>query len=149
MRSCYLNNMPKYKCIKHNLLYEQGERCPECLSIKRKKYEDTKRDKERARFYQSKDWRIMRQKVIDYYAGVDIWFLGITGKLSPCPNITVHHIYEFAKHPSLALAFTNLIPVSSKSHNDIHKYYDEGRFEEALEIINIGKKRFEELKNGH
>jgi 5-methylcytosine-specific restriction endonuclease McrA len=139
--------MPKYKCLKHKELYEQGERCPKCLSEKRRKYEEKKRDKERARFYQSKDWRIVRQKVIDYYAGVDIWFLGMTGKLKPCLNLTVHHIYEYSKHPSLALAVTNLIPVSAQSHNEIHIYYDSGRFEEAIEIINTGKKRFEGLRN--
>jgi 5-methylcytosine-specific restriction endonuclease McrA len=139
--------MPKYKCLKHKELYEQGERCPKCLSEKRRKYEEKKRDKERARFYQSKDWRIVRQKVIDYYAGVDIWFLGMTGKLKPCLNLTVHHIFEYSKHPSLALAVTNLIPVSAQSHNEIHIYYDSGRFEEAIEIINTGKKRFEGLRN--
>lgn len=139
--------MPKYKCLKHKELYEQGERCPKCLSEKRRKYEEKKRDKERARFYQSKDWRIVRQKVIDYYAGVDIWFLGMTGKLKPCLNLTVHHIYEYSKHPSLALAVTNLIPVSAQSHNEIHIYYDSGRFEEAIGIINTGKKRFEGLRN--
>lgn len=141
--------MPKYRCRKHKLLYEQGEKCPKCLSIKRKEYENNRRDKERARFYQSKDWRVMRQRVIDYYAGVDIWFLGITGKLKPCPNITVHHVYEYSKYPNLALAFSNLIPVSAQSHNEIHTYYDSNRFEEAVEIINTGKKRFEGLKHGH
>ncbi len=141
--------MAKVKCLKHNMLHEQYTKCPKCEALRHKKYEDTKRDKERQKFYQSKEWRIVRQKVIDYYSGVDIWFLGLTGKLKPCPNITVHHVYEFSKYPNLALAFSNLVPVSAQSHNEIHLYYDSGRFEEALEILNTGKKRFEGLRHGN
>jgi hypothetical protein len=139
--------MVKVKCLKHKRLHEQGTKCPLCEQARHKRYNDERRDKERSRFYNSKEWRIVRQKVIDYYSGVDLWHLGLTGKLKPCANITVHHIYEYSKYPSLALASSNLITVSAQSHNEIHIYYDSGRFEEALEIINNGKALFEKIKN--
>ena len=142
--------MAKHRCHRHRILYEQGTRCPKCESARHKRYESLKRDKERSKFYMTRDWKVMRQKVIDHYCGIDIWILGKTGKLSPCETITVHHIYEYGSHPELALVFSNLIPVSSGSHNEIHAYYDSNRFEKALDIINRGIKLFEGWRtHGH
>lgn len=132
------------RCSRCQNVHERGIRCPFCV----KKYNTEKRDTARAKFYRTKAWRLMRQKVLDYYCNVDIWMLGLTGKLIPCSRPLVHHIKTYEKHPELALSFNNLICLSSASHNIVHEYYDTGRRQKAVDIIKEGIRRYEEIKNG-
>lgn len=131
------------RCSRCHAIHEKGQRCPNCIKL----YND-KRDKSRSRFYQRKEWHLMRQKVIDYYCNVDIWMLGLTGKLIPCTRPVVHHIQTFEKHPEKALTFSNLVCLSSSSHNTVHEYYDTGRYSRAVKILRDGMAKYEEIKNG-
>lgn len=132
------------RCSRCHNVHERGIRCPFCV----RKYNTEQRDIKRAKFYRTKAWRDMRQKVIDYYCNVDIWLLGLTGKIIPCSRPLVHHIQTYEKHPELALIFSNLCCLSSASHNIVHEYYDTGRREMAVETLKKGMQQYEEIKNG-
>lgn len=136
----------KTRCLKHKLLYSVGKMCPKCAQEYRKRYEVHSRDPESVKFYNSKDWKSCRQEVLDFYCGVDIFHLGLTGKIVACGRMTVHHIYPRSKYPSKALNFDNLIPVSMESHKRIHELYDSGQFVEAVAIIEEGKAIYERLR---
>lgn len=133
------------RCARHKLEYPKGGHCPKCEAT----YDAYKRNRQSTDFYNSKKWKSLRTRIINYYANVDIWFLGLTGKLKPCLHPTVHHIEELSKRPELGVAESNLVVVSQDSHTQIHSYYESGRREEAVNIINLGKKRFEMLRNGN
>lgn len=132
------------RCAKHHILYETGKRCPKCSQI----YNKNRADKELIKFYQSKDWKMARDYIINYYCGIDIYALGVNGKIVPCNKLTVHHIITYKDNPSLGLDINNLVPVSDFSHSQIHKLYDSGHRQDAIDTINKGREAFEKLKNG-
>ena len=133
------------RCAKHHILCETGKRCPKCSQI----YNKNRADKELIKFYQSKDWKLTRDYIINYYCGIDIYALGVTGKITPCNKLTVHHITPYKDNPSLGLDINNLVPVSDFSHSQIHKMYDSGKKDEAIDIINKGREVFNRLRNGN
>lgn len=138
------------RCTKCHQVYEQGTYCPKCsrnrIQRSNKKY-NKKRGAE-VKFYQSSAWRSTKAEVINYYHSIDIWVLGMTGKIVPCARPLVHHIVEYKKDKKLALDFSNLIPVSTSSHNMIHSMYDCGQRDKAIEIIRKGIEIFEKMKKG-
>lgn len=133
------------RCSKHHILYETGKRCPKCSQI----YNKNRADKELIKFYQSKDWKMARDYIINYYCGIDIYALGLNGKLTPCNKLTVHHIIPYRENPGRGLDYDNLVPVSDFSHSQIHKLYDSGHKEEAIKTINKGREVFNRLRNGN
>lgn len=133
------------RCAKHHILYETGKRCPKCSQI----YNKNRGDKELIKFYQSKDWHLTRDYIINYYCGIDIYALGVTGKITPCNRLTVHHIIPYRDNPGRGLDYDNLVSVSDFSHSQIHKLYDCGKKEEAIATINKGREAFEKLRNGN
>lgn len=132
------------RCAKHHILHETGKRCPKCSQI----YNKNRADRELIKFYQSKDWKLTRDYIINYYCGIDIYALGLNGKIVPCNKLTVHHIITYKDNPSLGLDINNLVPVSDFSHSQIHKLYDSGHKDEAIATINKGREAFEKLRNG-
>ena len=138
--------MAQSRCPRHNIFYEKGKKCPKCREI----YNRNRHKKhDFLRFYNSKQWKDLRQYVIQYYMNIDIYVLGLNGKITFCKKSTVHHIVELASNINLGLDFNNLVLVDEYSHSQIHKLYDSGRKEEAIETINKGKELFEKLKNGN
>lgn len=136
--------MIKVRCSRCQSLKDRGARCPNCSRL----YNKERRNKDSEKLYNSYKWGKLRMQVVRYYLNIDIWLLGLTGKLYPCDRTIVHHIKEVTKYPQLALEFSNLVTVGTASHNTIHDYYDNGRYNDAVEIINRGISLFEELKNG-
>lgn len=132
------------RCAKHHILYETGKRCPKCSQI----YNKNRADKELIKFYQSKDWKLTRDYIINYYCGIDIYALGVTGKITPCNKLTVHHITPYKENPGRGLDYDNLVPVSDFSHSQIHKMYDSGKKDEVIKIINRGRGLFNKLRYG-
>lgn len=133
------------RCMKCHNLYPQGSYCPKC-SRKNQVY-NKKRGPE-TKFYQSSAWRSIKAEVINYYHKIDIWVLGLTGKIASCPRCITHHIIPYKENKKLGLDFDNLVPVSTASHNMIHSMYDCGQRDKAIEIINKGKQLFEKMKKG-
>lgn len=132
------------RCAKHHILYETGKRCPKCSQI----YNKNRADKDLIKFYNSKDWHLTRDYIINYYCGIDIYALGVTGKITPCNKLTVHHITPYRENPGRGLDINNLVPVSDFSHSQIHKLYDSGHRQDAIDTINKGREAFEKLRNG-
>lgn len=133
------------RCSKHHILYETGKRCPKCSQF----YNKNRGDRELIKFYQSKDWHLTRDYIINYYCGIDIYALGVTGKITPCNKLTVHHIITLKENPGRGLDYNNLVPVSDFSHSQIHKLYDSGHRQDAIDTINKGREAFNRLRNGN
>lgn len=64
------------------------------------------------------------------------------GIVRACKPAYIHHIIERDENPDLFLDVDNLIPVSHASHEEIHKWYDGGKREEAIARIEKGKEEF-------
>ena len=109
----------------------QGE---ECICRKQKnrasyrRYDQTKRDRNRAAFYNSAPWKMAIVAVKNRAIGLDELMLS-EGKLE-AGNV-VHHIEELKQSPEQSLTMSNLIFVSARVHRMIHKEYAKGKFEKA------------------
>lgn len=98
----------------------QGQQCS-CQADRHHAYDSEHRDKNRARFYHSKEWRQISQAA-RMRAGYDEVIFSETGRLIPCD--VVHHIETIADRPDLRLSMSNLICVTAKTHRRIHAAYD-------------------------
>lgn len=80
-------------------------------------YDKYKRDSAAKRFYNSKMWRIAREKVLirDNYLCQSCLKQGIIATAH-----AVHHIKEYKEHPELALEETNLEAICKPCHNKQH-----------------------------
>lgn len=87
------------------------------------KYRQKRVDTKEQSFYQSKLWKDKRLAVIHAYKGVDLYALYTTGRIVPAT--TVHHIIPLKDDFEQRLVDDNLFPTSEKSHQEIHRRYDE------------------------
>ena len=134
------------RCNRCHELYE-GERCQKCHTKISVAYQRRKlRENENLKRYHSRVWQRCRQEVINKYLGYDIWLMG-EGIVRACKPAYIHHIVERDENPDLFLDVDNLIPVSHASHEEIHKWYDGGKREEAIARIEKGKAEFERKFN--
>lgn len=69
-------------------------------------------------FYHSKEWRQIRQSVLERDHGIDQWELTEQGRL--IPGDTVHHIVEIREHWELRNDIDNLETISKGNHNREH-----------------------------
>ena len=65
-------------------------------------------------FYVSKEWRAMRERIIEVYDNVDIYALYVENELLTCEP--VHHIVELEDDWEQRLNPFNLIPLNHKTH---------------------------------
>ena len=98
----------------------QGQQCS-CQIDRHHAYDSEHRDKKRARFYHSREWRQISQAA-RMRTGYDEVIYHDTGRLIPCD--VVHHIQPIAERPDLRLSMSNLICVTAKTHRQIHAAYD-------------------------
>lgn len=99
----------------------QGEIC-ECRKQRHKIYDAEQRDKDKKKFYSSKQWRKTVETVKARAQGLDEYLLAVKGII--VVGNTVHHIYPIDERPDLKLSLENLIYVSAATHNQIHAEYD-------------------------
>ena len=92
-------------------------------------YDMMRRDKGRKAFYNSTEWKWMRDKVMTRDEGVDWYTMEAEGKLEAATM--VHHIEPLAENWERRLDPTNLISLSSAAHNAIHAAYDSSEEEKA------------------
>ncbi|CAM3411900.1 endonuclease [Pseudostreptobacillus hongkongensis] len=114
-----------------------NEKCSRCSKIRNEVYDKNSRDKEAQVFYNSRDWKLTRKKVMSKYNYLDLYALKVLGKLVQAD--VVHHIVEFREDKSKALDVSNLIPLSHQSHNLIHALYDKSK-QSKNETIQLLKK---------
>lgn len=84
-----------------------------------KKYKNNRIDEREQRFYNSKEWKQVRDNVISIYKYIDIYaYYKYTEVI---PATCIHHIVEIKKDWELRLDKNNLISLSDKSHLEIHR----------------------------
>ncbi|MCM3616688.1 HNH endonuclease [Sutcliffiella horikoshii] len=99
-------------------------RCEECEGKRKnrhKAYNKSVRNKESESFYNSKEWKIVRNRVAD--RDVHLCQLCLSRKKIK-PLEIVHHIKEYLKHKELGLLMNNLLGVCAQCHRLIHIEYE-------------------------
>lgn len=88
--------------------------------------------------YHTNRWRKLRETIMSYYDGLDQWALS-HGRIEYAE--TVHHIVPTIDNESMFFTVGNLIPVSRRSHDEIHALYktDKDRTQEKLKDITRSK----------
>lgn len=109
------------RCSRCGRRRASGTQC-DCIKKVRREYDTKYRNKEADRFYHSKRWIDTRNRVMDIYDSIDV-FLFVTEHKIVIADV-VHHIVPLSDDKTLALVESNLIPVSSSTHNMIHNAYD-------------------------
>lgn len=109
-------------CPRCRRVIEYSQRyCTECTARLNKDYDRTARNKDSKAFYNSKEWLIVRRKVLEKYHGLDLYQLKVNNKIVYAD--TVHHIKELRDDPTRSLDMGNLIPLSDRTHKEIHGLY--------------------------
>lgn len=119
----------------------QGQQCS-CQADRHHAYDSEHRDKSRARFYHSREWRQISQAA-RMRAGYDEVIYHDTGRLIPCD--VVHHIETIGDRPDLRLSMSNLICVTAKTHRRIHAAYDSGQSEKSQMVARLREIRSERV----
>ena len=102
-------------CRCGKLIPQSVKMCEECEQRQQSRhmiYNNTRRDKRAAEFYVSKEWRAMRERIIEVYDNVDIYALYVENELLT---------WEQRLNPF------NLIPLNHKTHNTITALYKQSK----------------------
>ena len=123
---------------------QQGiDMCPACrvrYGSRHMIYNRQERSQMSAAFYCSRAWRVMRQRMIDVFDGIDILAYYEDQKLVEPDR--VHHIVELEEDWDLRLAPFNLIPLSNANHTRVTFLYKAGP-----ESMAACQKRLRELRD--
>lgn len=115
-------------CRCGKLIPQSMQMCEECKRRQQSRhmtYNNTRRDERAAEFYVSKEWRAMRERIIEVYDNVDIYALYVEHELLTCNP--VHHIVELEDDWEQRLNPFNLIPLNHKTHNTITALYKQSK----------------------
>lgn len=121
---------PIYKrCDKCGRRLPLGTKCP-CIKQRHKEYDNTRRNKHRAKIYGGKRWQDTREFVMEMYAGMDLYSYFVLHKIEPAN--TVHHIIPLEEDESKAYDVSDLIPLTNAHHQEIHKRMENGEHDEVI-----------------
>lgn len=115
-------------CRCGKLIPQSMKMCEECEHRQQSRhmiYNNTRRDERAAEFYVSKEWRAMRERIIEVYDNIDIYALYVEHELLTCNP--VHHIIELEDDWEQRLNPFNLIPLNHKTHNTITALYKQSK----------------------
>ena len=107
-------------CAKCGKKLIQGVRCS-CQNERHKEYNKHCRDNKKNNFYRQTVWTALVKMVKARANGLDELSLS-EGKFEE--GNTVHHIYPIEERPDLKTSLDNLIYLSAKNHNRVHKIYN-------------------------
>ena len=116
-------------CAKCGRKLPQGEKCI-CQNDRHKIYNVERRDQEKNKFYHSAQWNRLVEKVKARANGLDEYALS-QGYFEV--GNTVHHIFTIDERPDLKTSIDNLIYLSAKNHNHIHKVYEKDNEKKLLQ----------------
>ena len=102
--------------------------CAEIIAAKQQKIQNQK-------FYNSTEWRRVRDLVVERDGYMDMWEYLTTGRIVYPARVDVHHIAELDEDPKRKLDLSNLITVSRDNHRSIDKLYHRGNKEKIQEIL--------------
>ncbi|MDT8718995.1 HNH endonuclease [Clostridium sp. 19966] len=107
-------------CSKHRVIAE------ELRKQNYREYKARREDKKEQEFYNSKDWIAVRDYVLSFYCGLDLFEWYINNNIVGAD--TVHHIVEIKDNGGWEhrLDFNNMFPCSKGIHNVIHAAYKRG-----------------------
>lgn len=123
-------------CNKCKRKLKINEKCKYCLKEKNKIYDSFKRNSESRAFYNSNEWKITRDFIMNKYNYLDLYALKVLNKIIKAD--VVHHIVEYREDKTKALDEFNLIPLSHTTHNLIHTLYNRSE-ETKKDIIKLLK----------
>lgn len=106
-----------------------------------RKYRTNRPDGEYQAFYSSKEWKNKRDKIMAKFKYIDLYAYYKNKEIIQAS--LVHHIHEIKEAYSERLSDDNLIAVSSKSHNEIHRRMNEGEREIVIKELKEMVKQFE------
>ena len=110
------------------------ELCGEIIAVKKQKLENQ-------RFYNSKEWKTIRNLVVERDQGMDVWEYLTTGRIVYPDRVDVHHIQELNEAPELRCDMSNLITVSHDNHRLIDALYRRGDKKKIQKILQDDVKR--------
>ncbi len=111
------------QCVVCGTMVQQGKKCPVCKKRYQQQYDKERRDKGRAAFYHSADWKRMSDAIKVRASGLDEYEFT---KGNIVKGTIVHHIEPLSEKPELGLDMHNLILVSDLTHQIIHSEYAKG-----------------------
>lgn len=114
----------------------QGSRC----NCRHRVYDREFRNKDNAKFYNSKPWKRIRDLCKLKSNGLDLFELEINKRI--VLGSLAHHIEELEENKDRALDIYNLIWVSSKTHRYIHEQYKKDKEGMQKILFEIIKKYF-------
>ncbi|WP_410496481.1 HNH endonuclease [Cellulosilyticum sp. ST5] len=124
-------------------------KCVDFYAEKRKEsyrmYDEKKRDKKAHAFYLSSEWQTVRDVVLKRYAGIDLYIYYTTGVIKKAN--TVHHIIEINEDSNRKLDDKNLLPVTQRTHEKIHRMYQNNKIA-VQEMLFSFIRRWEEEMQG-
>lgn len=118
-----------------------GAHCP-CEKRRHIEYDKYSRDRKSAGFYHSAEWLRARHLALSMSDGMDVYEYMKSGEISAAD--TVHHIVPLKDNWERRLDPDNLIPVSSRNHDEIHRLYGTGKEQTEAELFRM----LSEFKHG-
>ena len=126
-------DIDKQYCEKHQAEYDAYR--AEQKRIANVKYDKTvrrERDKKYYDFYRSKHWEQVKLFIARKYKGLCLYSYLIDKEIMQAD--VIHHIVEIKADWDLRFDVNNLIPLSNRVHNQIHKRYADNK-DEAQEFL--------------
>lgn len=86
---------------------------------------DEKRDKQVHAFYLSSEWQKIREVILNRYGAIDLYLYYTQGIIETAN--TIHHIVEISEDANRKLDDKNLLPVTQRTHEKIHRMYQSNK----------------------
>lgn len=111
-----------------------------------KEYDTKHRDRKAKAFYNSRAWRIVRQRVLTLDNYIDLYLYATERRIVKAS--LVHHIIEYREDPSKGLDPNNLISVSEETHEKAIKqaYANEESKKEMQDQLRKAIKEYRKIK---
>lgn len=125
----------------HTVYSYASKECPNKCNAKQKYERNKVYDKCQRKnhdFYNSKEWKFLREACKNKFSGICIWTYYKYKKI--VHGEVAHHIIPVSVSKDLSLSLSNLIYLSEDAHREIHmNYYVEGcRNVEEFNLVNEG-----------
>lgn len=138
-----LVNYPNKYCKKHKL--EMIKKKKEKNKKRMKIYDQERKDDKEWKFYKTREWKILRISVLNFYAGLDLYFYYMENKIVYAN--TSHHIIEIRDDWDKRLDFENQFPCTSESHKKIHDLYEQDKVKTQKLLLDLLKRWKTEVKS--
>lgn len=133
-------------CPRCHKVYSYADKvCPNGCDLKDKYERNKVYDKCQRKnhdFYNSKEWKFLREACKNKFSGLCIWNYYIRKRI--VKGTVAHHILPLATHKAHGLSLDNLIYVSEEAHREIHTKYTNVTKEEYERMIPLERDKLNE-----